>query len=335
MFKSCLIAGLGLMGGSLALAMREKGLATQFYGLDANPEHCKKALQHKMVDKIVPQEMPLPPVDLIALCTPVGAYRSILSRLPRDIPSFCLIIDIASVKQIAVKEVLETLPKDMHGNYVPCHPIAGGATYGPDAANAKIYNERDIILTPHPNVAERQLERARGLWRMIGASTRMMTPEKHDIAYAYVSHLPQLLAYAFLLAYGEENLSPGGLQRFLRIGGSSPELWTGIFLANRGPLLLALDDFQLEMRRFQSFPAYAQMQFALRGVVGEYENYSGPGFRDFTSDLMPAAEKKLPPNPLPLHHEIAHFHNLLVEGNPEKLLIQLRKAKSLHNRCFG
>lgn len=334
MFNRCLIAGLGLMGGSLALAMREKNLAKQYIGVDSDPEHCKKALHHRLVDKVANIETTLPDVDFIALCTPVEGFPEILRKLPRHLPANVLVIDLASVKMAAIRHVFTHLPDTLHANYVPCHPITGAATYGPDAATSDLYKGHDIILSPHPTTSEASMDRARSLWRALGSTTRLMDPEKHDRAYAYVSHLPQLLAYAYLLAYGD-TLDPKGLEQWLRIGGSNPNLWHGIFLANRDALLLALDDFQLEMRHFPQYSAYGQMQASLRAIVGEYANYAGPGFRDFTLKLPYSVEKALPDSPLPLHHEIATLHSLLVEGNDAHLLSQLRKAKAMHNRCFG
>lgn len=334
MFNKCLIAGLGLMGGSLALAMKEAGLGKQFFGLDTDPDHCKRALSYKMVEKILSNDGPLPEFDFIALCTPVAALEGIVKRLPKNLPEQTIIIDVASVKQSAIKAVNHHLTEKTRRQYVPCHPIAGAADYGPDAATPELYRGKAVIITPHPEMLESSHDRVKGLWRLLGAGTRMMEPEKHDRVYAYVSHLPQLLAYAFMLAYGD-TLQPKGLDKFLRIGGSNPQLWGGIFMANRHEVLLALDDFQLEMRRHASYSAYGQMIAALEAICVDYKNYEGQGYRDFTTKLHYSIENTLPQSPLPLHHEIATFHELLRLGDPERLVSALRRAKTMHTRCFG
>lgn len=333
MFNKCLIAGLGLMGGSLALAMKEASLGKQFFGLDTDPEHCKRALQYKMVEKILSNDGPLPAFDFVALCTPISALESVVKRLPKEMPD-ATIIDVASVKQTAIKAITHHMTDKMRGQYVPCHPIAGSADYGPDAAAPDLYRGKLVIITPHSQLPESVQERVKGFWRLLGSGARIMEPDKHDRLYAYVSHLPQLLAYAFLLAYGDQ-LNPKGLDKFLRIGGSNPQLWSGIFLANRHDLLLALDDFQLEMRRHASASAYGQMQASLERICETYKTYIGTGYKDFTIQLHYSIENALPQSPLPLHHEIATFHELLRVGDSERLLSALRKAKTMHTRCFG
>lgn len=332
MFQCTIIAGLGLMGTSLALAMREQQLSQRYFGVDTDAEHAKKALQMEAVDRVVDGR--LPKADFLVLCAPVEAFGSILKNLPKEMPAHCLIIDIGSVKMAAIAEVLKHLPEHLHSRYVPCHPIAGATSYGPDAADAHMYEGRSVIITPHVLCSDAAMDAARQMWKQLGAVVRTLSPEKHDRIYAYVSHLPQLLAYAFLLAYQGEIL-PKGTERFLRIGGSNPQLWAGIFMANREAILLALEDFQMVMRRSQKPSAYGQMQEALIACVDkEHRAYAGPGFHDFGVALASAVEKALPQNPLTLHHEIATLHNILHLGDKERLLSRLRKAKSVHSQCF-
>lgn len=321
------------MGTSLALAMKNNGLSARYYGVEADPENVKRVMKMEVVDRIM--EGNLPEADFIALCTPVSGFGSVLNQLAKETPSHCLIIDIASVKVAAVAEVLKFLPENLRSRYVPCHPITGSASYGPDAANAHLYEEQTIIITPHGDCSEEALDRAKLFWRKIGAVTRILTPEKHDRVYAYVSHLPQLLAYAFMLSYHGE-FKAEGLERFLRIGGSNPQLWQGIFMLNRAPLLLALEELQMEMRHYPHFSAYGQMQASLASITaGEYLPHAGAGYRDFTSNLQVEIEKALPENALPLHHTIATFHNILHVGDSQRLLNLLIKAKKMHNQCFG
>ena len=335
MFQRSIIAGLGLMGTSLALGVRKHTLAQRYFGVESNEAHAKKALQFEAVERVLEDGGRLPDADFLALCTPPEAFGDILQQFAQDMPAHCLIIDIASVKAAAIAEVLKHLPHYLHSRYVPCHPIAGAATYGPDAADANLFADKTVIITPHGECSEEAIDRAKLLWKKLGASTRILTPEKHDRVYAYVSHLPQLLAYAFLLAYPGE-FKADGLEKFLRIGGSSPQLWTTTFMLNRESLLLALEEFQMEMRRFPDLPAYGQMQAALATITNdEYKAYAGPGFRDFTSSLFADAESVLPQNALSLHHSIATLHNLLHVGDSERLLSLLKKAKTVHNQIFG
>lgn len=320
------------MGTSLALAMRKQELSTRYYGVEADPENAKRVMQLEAVDRLMDGN--LPEADFIALCTPVPAFGSIIKQLAKETPAHCLIIDIASVKVAAVTEVLKFLPENLCSRYVPCHPIAGSASYGPDAAEPNLYEEKTIIITPHGDCSEEAIDRAKLFWRKMGAVTQMLTPEKHDRVYAYVSHLPQLLAYAFVLSYHGE-FKRDGLDRFLRIGASNPQLWQSIFMLNREPLLLALEEFQMEMRHFPHFSAYGQMQAGLMNItIDEYRAYAGSGYRDFISTLPTEIETALPQNALPLHHTIATFHNILHMGDSERLLNLLIKAKKMHNQCF-
>ena len=334
MFQRSVIAGLGLMGTSLALGMRQHEMSQRYFGVETDEAHGKKAVQMEAVDRILDSRH-LPEIDFLALCTPVEGFADVLQQFGQDMPTHGLIIDIASVKVAAINEVLKHLPSYMHSRYVPCHPIAGAATYGPDAANPQLYVDKSVIITPHGDCSEEAIDRAKLVWKKLGAVTRILTPEKHDRVYAYVSHLPQLLAYAFLLAYHGE-FKAEGLQTFLRIGGSSPQLWASTFMLNRQSLLLALEEFQMEMRHFPEFSAYGQMQAALAAAITEeYKPYAGPGFRDFTSTLDRDIEQSLSQNPLSLHHTIATLHNILHVGDKERLLALLKKAKTVHNQVFG
>ena len=331
MFQRSIIAGLGLMGTSLALGMRERNLSQRFFGIETDEENGKKALQVFAVDRLLKTDETMQAADFLALCTPVEAFASILKQVPKEWPANCLIIDIASVKTAAIQEVLKHLPEHLHSRYVPCHPIAGAASYGPDAADSHLYEEKNVVITPHDNCSEEAIDRAQLFWKKLGAVTLILTPEKHDRVYAYVSHLPQLLAYAFMLSYQGE-FQPQGLEKFLRIGGSSPELWQSIFMLNREPLLLALEEFQIEMRRFPERSAYGQMQAALAAITQEeYKVYAGPGFRDFTAPLLMEVETLLPQNALALHHSIATLHNILHVGDSVRLIALLRKAKAIHS----
>lgn len=333
MFQRTIIAGLGLMGTSLALGLRQQDISQRYFGVESDPAHAKKAIQMEAVDRILDGGR-LPETDFLALCTPVEGFADVLQQFAQDMPAHSLIIDIASVKIAAITEVLKHLPDYLHSRYVPCHPIAGAATYGPDAANPQMYVEKTVIITPHGDCSEEAIDRAKLVWKKLGAVVRILTPEKHDRVYAYVSHLPQLLAYAFMLAYHGE-FKGEGLETFLRIGGSSPQLWTSTFMLNRQSLLLALEEFQMEMRHFPEFSAYGQMQAALAATTTEeYRAYAGPGFRDFTSTISIDAEKALPQNALSLHHTIATLHNILHIGDSARLATLLKKATSVHKQIF-
>ena len=334
MFQRTIIAGLGLMGTSLALGLREQNISQRYFGVEADPAHGKEAMQMEAVDRILDGGR-LPETDFLALCTPIEAFADVLQHYAQDMPAHSLVIDIASVKVAAIKEVLKYLPDYLHSRYVPCHPIAGAATYGPAAANAHIYVDKAVIITPHEECSEEAIDRAKLVWKKLGAVVRILTPEKHDRVYAYVSHLPQLLAYAFMLAYHGE-FKGEGLETFLRIGGSSPKLWASTFMLNREYLLLALEEFQMEMRHFPEHAAYSQMQAALAASISEEDKtYAGPGFRDFTSAISIEAEKALPQTALALHHIIATLHNIFHEGDSIRLASLLKKAKSAHNQIFG
>jgi len=259
------VVGLGLIGGSLALAARKAGLVGRIVGLDTDATHREMALASRMVDR-VDGEVPgdLSTADLVVLAVPVTEIASLLPDVARRANGSCLVTDVGSVKGPILAAGDVAFPD---GRFVAGHPIAGRERSGPAAARADLFEEANWIVTPSARTDPRALERVAALWHGIGASVIAMEPAWHDEVFAAVSHLPHLVAYALMDAVlamprGEERLrfSAGGLRDFTRVAASHPRMWRDIFLMNRDQILKALTAYRAALEGLEA---------AIRGGDGD------------------------------------------------------------------
>jgi cyclohexadieny/prephenate dehydrogenase / 3-phosphoshikimate 1-carboxyvinyltransferase len=248
-----LVVGLGLMGGSLALAARRGGLFRELIGSSRSPETREQALRGRIVDRVVPDLArglaELEPGDLVAICVPTLSLPEILARVRDHCDPQVTVTDVASVKGsvvAAAREIYGAVPPQL----VPGHPIAGSEKSGVGAARADLYDHHEVILTPLAVTGADHLARVRALWSGVGARVSELDPTSHDQILAATSHLPHLLAFALVEALAElaQNreifrYAAGGFRDFTRIAGSDPVMWRDIALANRHALLGALDHF--------------------------------------------------------------------------------------------
>jgi prephenate dehydrogenase len=245
LFREMAVVGLGLIGGSLALAARKAGLVTQVVGLDTDPAPREMALASGMVDRVMDGVTgDLSTADLVVLAVPVTEIASLLPEVARRANGSCLVTDVGSVKGPILAAGDAAFPD---GRFVAGHPIAGRERSGPDAARADLFEEANWIVTPSARTDPTALEGVAALWQGVGASVVTMEPAWHDEVFAAVSHLPHLVAYALMdavlaLPRGEERLrfSAGGLRDFTRVAASHPRMWRDIFLMNRDHLLKVL-----------------------------------------------------------------------------------------------
>lgn len=239
------VVGMGMIGASLATALR-----TQFDHIsifEPNDAHANHALASGQADERV-EAVPAG-AEAVLLACPSDRIAEWVVRLADHQG---LIMDTGSVKGALLAEVRAVLGR-LPANWVPCHPIAGLELSGPAVADADLFRGRKVILTPGPEVAAADLERVADWWRAAGALVERMDADEHDQVYARTSHLPHLLAFAYLLGIEEGDLAHtgGGFRDFSRIGGSDPVMWSGVFERNRPALLAALDDFEKHLTDFR------------------------------------------------------------------------------------
>jgi len=236
------VVGTGLIGGSFALAARQCGLFTGLVGLDPDPQRAHCALRLGLVDSLV-DSVPAN-ADAVLLASPSHTIAGWASRLAEH-PA--IVFDAASVKGAVVAQLRAAGP--LPPRFVPCHPLAGSEKSGPQAADGALYRNNAVVLTPEPETDPEAVRTVAGWWNRLGAQVRFMTGERHDEVLARTSHLPHLLAFAFLRAVSDEDLAyaAGGFRDFTRIGAADAAMWAPIFTLNRRAVLAALDRLEAEL----------------------------------------------------------------------------------------
>jgi 3-phosphoshikimate 1-carboxyvinyltransferase len=245
------VVGLGLIGGSFAKGLREKGLFREVVGVDRNVESCRLAVELGVVDRCEEDlATACQGADVIQLAVPILALEKVLAQLATLDLGHAVLTDVGSAKGNvlrAAREAFGSVPV----RFVPGHPIAGSERSGVTAADGRLFRRHKVILTPQDSVDSEALMLIERLWRALGADVEQMDVEHHDQVLAATSHLPHMLAYTLVdsLAKRNENLeifryAAGGFRDFTRIAGSDPLMWHDIFLANRDAVLQVLDDFR-------------------------------------------------------------------------------------------
>lgn len=270
-FEQVTLIGLGLIGSSLARAMKNNQLTAAVVGYDTLPETGEKSRKLGLVDSVAPTlEQAVGGADLVILCTPLGTYASLVKAMAPHLSPTTILTDVGSCKVSCVKDVQENLPNP--ANYVPGHPIAGTENSGPESGFAELFMGRYCILTPNNNTSEHALSRIIALWQAVGANVEIMEPHHHDRVMAMTSHLPHLIAYSIVgTAADMENhikqegnpeiasvftnevirFSASGFRDFTRIAGSDPIMWRDVFLNNRDAVLEMLGRFSEDLMVLQ------------------------------------------------------------------------------------
>jgi prephenate dehydrogenase len=258
MLNKLVIIGVGLIGGSFALALRKAGLVRHITGLGRSRENLQHALELGILDEATDNySQALVKADLVLLAVPVGQTAGILERINPYLESQTIISDVGSTKQDVIAAARSSIPGHFK-NFVPAHPIAGAELSGANAANADLFRDKDLILTPSDETDNDALENIKKLWQGCGAHISLMKPCQHDEILSKISHLPHILAFALMniLSSGNDNdlywlhkFTGGGFRDFTRIAGSSPEMWRDICLANRELLLEQINTYQNELTR--------------------------------------------------------------------------------------
>ena len=244
MFNHLGVIGCGLMGGSFALALKRAGLVKRVIGYSKSPSTIERAKKLGVID--VGAESALQAVagsDIVIIAVPVAATECTLRAIRHLVEPRILYMDVGSTKRDVVDAARRVL-RERIGSFVPAHPIAGKEASGVEQADANLFAGRQVILTPLPQTAPELVQKATDVWAAVGSQVLKMSPENHDAAFAAVSHLPHLLAFAYFNAVTNQSagrdylsLAGPGFRDFTRIAASSPEVWRDILLANREEVL--------------------------------------------------------------------------------------------------
>lgn len=242
------IVGVGLIGGSFALALKQAGAVGEVLGVGRNPARLTVARELGLIDRAVDWSE-AGQADCILLALPVGETEAALERLAPHLKFGAIVTDAGSTKANVVAAARAVL-KDRFGDFVPGHPIAGSERSGPGAARADLYQCKKVVLTPQADTRADALATVQALWEAAGAQVETLDAAQHDRVFAAVSHLPHLAAFALVDELAQRadgdtyfRFAASGFRDFTRIAGSSPEMWRDIALANREAVLAELDAY--------------------------------------------------------------------------------------------
>lgn len=248
MFNRLALIGCGLMGGSLALAMQRARLVRHVVAYCPNPHTLQTARQMGVIHEAAnyPADA-VAQADLVVLAVPVAASESVFLSVADSLPEHAIVMDVGSTKQNVI-EAAEAALGARIGQFVPAHPIAGKEVAGIAHADADLYRGKQVILTPTRQTRIGALQQITALWEALGCKVQTMTPQAHDAAFAAISHLPHLTAFALMHSILHQDaaadtlaLGGSGFRDFTRIAASDPEMWRDIFLCNREEILLQTD----------------------------------------------------------------------------------------------
>lgn len=240
--KRLAIAGVGLIGGSLAAALKEAGLVDEIIGLGRRRETLEQARALGLIDVIADKPEQIAGADVVMLATPVAQIEAVLAAIAPHLGVHTVVTDAGSTKSDVIAAARKILG-DKFSHFVAGHPIAGAERNGPQAARADLFRGRNVVLCPETETDLQALETVTAMWQATGAQVSRMDAARHDRIFAAVSHLPHLAAFALVddlagRAEADEffRFAASGFRDFTRIAGSSPEMWRDIALANRGAL---------------------------------------------------------------------------------------------------
>jgi prephenate dehydrogenase len=255
------VIGVGLIGGSLALALKRAGAVQRVVGVGRSQANLDEALRLGLIDAALSLEEAAREADAVFIATPVAQMPRIFAALALHAKPTAAIFDGGSTKQDVVEAARAQLGAKI-SQFVPAHPIAGTEKTGAAAAFAELYEKRKVVLCPLPETAPQVLETVRDLWNTCGAELRMLSPEQHDDIFAAVSHLPHLLAFGIVDQLAQSGNAPdyfdyaaSGFRDFTRIAAGSPEMWRDISVANREALRQQLAAFKIMIERYDAWLA--------------------------------------------------------------------------------
>ena len=294
-FARVTIIGLGLIGSSLARAIRQSMPTVVLTGYDASAEVRETARRIGLADDITDSAgAAVTDADLVVLCVPVRAMGAVAADVADDLPPECVISDVGSCKAEILGALTAALPDH---RIVPAHPVAGTENSGPEAGFATLFNGRWCIVTPPADADPVAVERVSELWRRVGAQVEVMEAAHHDLVLAVTSHLPHLIAYTIVgTASDLEDVtrsevikySAGGFRDFTRIAASDPTMWRDVFLANKEAVLEMLQRFSEDLSALQRairwndgdtlFNLFTRTRAIRRSIIEEGQDDPAPDF---------------------------------------------------------
>lgn len=255
------IVGVGLIGGSIAAALKSNGKVGRVLGVGRHRASLAQAKDLGLIDEVLGLEQAVTRADIVILATPVGAIAPLLKTMAPSLQPHTIVTDVGSTKQSIVQQAAQCL-KEKVSQFVPGHPIAGAEQTGPEAAQASLFQQRYVILTPHAQSAKSAIDAVTLLWEQCGARVLTMAPPVHDKVLASVSHLPHLLssAYMWQVAAAEDadqrlSIAGTGFRDITRLAAGSPEMWHDIFLANQDAVLGELRELRKVLAAFEDLLA--------------------------------------------------------------------------------
>lgn len=294
-FARISVIGLGLIGSSLLLAIREAMPTVALTGHDANPDVRETARRLNLADDITDTAgAAVTDADLVILCVPVRAMADVAEAIRDDLPPEAIISDVGSCKAEILAALTAALP---HHAVIPAHPVAGTENSGPEAGFASLFKGRWCIVTPPADADPVAIARVSELWRRIGADVETMDAAHHDLVLAVTSHLPHLIAYTIVgTASDLENVtrsevikySAGGFRDFTRIAASDPTMWRDVFLSNKDAVLEMLQRFSEDLSALQRairwndgdalFNLFTRTRAIRRSIIEEGQDDPAPDF---------------------------------------------------------
>jgi cyclohexadieny/prephenate dehydrogenase len=295
-FDRIALIGFGLIGGSIARAARQQGLAKEIVATARVAAERARVIELGLVDRVVETNgEAVKDADLVILCIPVGACGAVAQEIAGHLKPGAIVSDVGSVKGAVVQDMAAHLPANVH--FVPAHPVAGTEHSGPDSGFAELFINRWCILTPPEGVESSAVEKLRTFWAALGARVEIMTPEHHDLVLAITSHLPHLIAYTIVGTADELaqvtsseviKFSAGGFRDFTRIAASDPTMWRDVFLANKEAVLEMLGTFNEDLSRLTRairrgdgealFDHFSRTRAIRRGIVEIGQDSAAPDF---------------------------------------------------------
>jgi cyclohexadieny/prephenate dehydrogenase len=251
LFNRLALIGIGLIGSSIARAVRAQRAARTIVATARSPKTRRRVAELGIADQVVETNAAaVAGADLVIVCVPVGACGAVAKEIGPHLSAGAIVSDVGSVKGSVVRDMAPHMPKTVH--FIPAHPVAGTEYSGPDAGFAELFVNRWCILTPPDGTNQDAVEKLAAFWRLLGANVEIMAPDHHDLVLAITSHLPHLIAYTIVGTADELQavtrsevlkFSAGGFRDFTRIAASDPTMWRDVFLANKDAVLEMLGRF--------------------------------------------------------------------------------------------
>jgi len=251
LFDRLALIGVGLIGSSIARAVRAQGAARTIVATAHSPKTRRRVAELGIADQVVETNAAaVEAADLVIISIPVGACGAVAKEIGPHLSAGTIVSDVGSVKGSVLRDMAPHLPKTVH--FVPAHPVAGTEYSGPDAGFAELFVNRWCILTPPDGTDATAVEKLAAFWRLLSANVEIMAPDHHDLVLAITSHLPHLIAYTIVGTADELQavtrsevlkFSAGGFRDFTRIAASDPTMWRDVFLANKDAVLEMLGRF--------------------------------------------------------------------------------------------